>query len=202
MKKTWIQALRAPLAWPMIAAVMLGSAHAAAPTPVPVKDSSFGCITKMTPVRGFYVDNLLGKLDETLAVARSAKGGSYPTGSVVQLVPTEVMVKQPPGTSPVTKDWEFFELNVSAEGSTIAKRGFVDVANRFGGNCFGCHVQAKPQWDLICETDHGCAPLPVKHHVFAALQRSDPRCTPAQPLSVQDQAALKELADLMKPKTP
>jgi hypothetical protein len=31
---------------------------------------SFRCITKMTHVRQFYVDNLLGNLDATLAVRR------------------------------------------------------------------------------------------------------------------------------------
>ena len=30
----------------------------------------------------------------------------------MQLVPTEVMVKRETGFSPVTKDWEFFELDV------------------------------------------------------------------------------------------
>jgi hypothetical protein len=43
----------------------------------------------MHPVRRSYVDNLLGDLDATLAVATSATGGVYPPGSVVQaaLVP-------------------------------------------------------------------------------------------------------------------
>ena len=42
---------------------------------------SFRCITEMTHVRQFYVDNLLGNLDATLAVANSATGGTYPPGS-------------------------------------------------------------------------------------------------------------------------
>jgi len=74
---------------------------------IPVSDSSFQCITKMTPVRGFYVASLTGKLNETVAVAKSNKGGAYPPGSVVQLIPGEVMVKQPKGTNPQTHDWEF-----------------------------------------------------------------------------------------------
>jgi hypothetical protein len=158
----------------------------------------------MTPVRGFYVDNLLGAkaLKATLAVANSATGGVYPEGSVVQLVPTEVMVKLQAGASPATKDWEYFELNVSVSGTHIAKRGFADVVNRFGGNCFACHVQAKPQWDSICETGHGCAPIAVTAAMAHALQQSDPRCHPANPLSKEDQAALKQLADLLKPGKP
>jgi mono/diheme cytochrome c family protein len=97
----------------------------------------------LTPVRHFYVDNLLGKLKETVAVAQSEKGGIYPPGSVVQLVPGEVMVKHPAGYNAATRDWEYFEQDVSREGSSIRKRGLADVVNRFGGNCFACHVKAR-----------------------------------------------------------
>src|SRR5262245_22593601 len=116
---------------------------------------SFRCITEMTHVRQFYVDNLLGNLEATLAVANSATGGTYPPGTIIQLVPTEAMVKRDKGFNPVTHDWEFFELDVSKDGTEIRKRGFAEVVNRFGGNCFGCHIQARPQWDLVCEMDHG-----------------------------------------------
>ena len=51
----------------------------------------------MTPVRQFYVDNLLGNLDGTLAAANAPEGAIYPPGSVVQLVPTEAMVKRETG---------------------------------------------------------------------------------------------------------
>lgn len=138
--------------------------------------STFDCITEMTPVRGFFVDNLLGDLAATLAVANSPDGGSWPTGSVVQLVPTEVMVKQPAGTSPATNDWEFFELAVSEQGSEIVTRGFTDVVNRFGGNCLDCHIKAEPQWDMICETGHGCDPIPLTREMLSGIQQADPRC--------------------------
>ncbi|MCL1057201.1 hypothetical protein L2729_04235 [Shewanella gelidimarina] len=143
---------------------------------VTADETSFSCIRDMTPVRHFYVDNLLGDIEGTLAAANSPEGAIYPTGSVVQLVPTEVMVKREPGTSPATSDWEFFELEVNESGSTIAKRGFVDVMNRFDGNCFTCHVPAKEKWDFICESGHGCEPIPINHKMTGALQRSDPRC--------------------------
>ena len=68
---------------------------------------SFRCITEMTHVRQFYVDNLRGNLDATLAVANSATGGAYPPGTIIQLVPTEAMVKRDKGFNPVTHDWEF-----------------------------------------------------------------------------------------------
>lgn len=139
-------------------------------------ESSFGCMRDMTPVRHFYVDNLAGNLQGTLAVANDPEGKTYPTGSVVQLVPTEVMVKRDPGFSPVTGDWEFFELEVSENGSKILKRGFADVNNRFDKNCFGCHVPAREKWDFICEQGRGCEPIPITHAMTGALQRSDPRC--------------------------
>ncbi|MES3008687.1 MAG: hypothetical protein V4751_13045 [Pseudomonadota bacterium] len=149
---------------------------AATEQPLQVDATSFDCLTTMTAVRGFFVDNLLGNLDATVAAASSETGAVYPAGSVVQLVPTEVMVKLAPGTSPVTNDWEFFELQVSEAGSTVVSRGFTDVINRFGGNCFGCHVKAEPQWDFVCETGHGCDPLAITREVIEGIQNSDPRC--------------------------
>ncbi|WP_259366945.1 MULTISPECIES: hypothetical protein [unclassified Colwellia] len=148
---------------------------------VKVDETSFSCIREMTPVRHFYIDNLLGDIKSTLAAANAPEGAVYPPGSVVQLVPTEVMVKRESGTSPATGDWEFFELEVNENGSTIAKRGFVDVVNRFDGNCFACHVPARDPWDFICESGHGCEPIPIDHKMTGALQRSDPRCGNAVP---------------------
>jgi len=58
---------------------------------------SFRCITKMTPVRQFYVDNLRGNLRATLAAANSTTGAVYPPASVIQLVPGEAMVKREKG---------------------------------------------------------------------------------------------------------
>jgi hypothetical protein len=141
-----------------------------------VNENSFRCIRQMSPVRHFYVDNLLGNRDGTLAAANAPKGAIYPAGSVVQLVPTEVMVKREAGFSPATGDWEFFELDVSRSGTTIKTRGFAEVNNRFGKNCFGCHVPAREPWDFVCESGHGCEPIPIDHAMTGALQRSDPRC--------------------------
>jgi hypothetical protein len=56
---------------------------------VDIDAKSFRCITKMTPVRQFYVDNLQGNLDATLAAANSTTGTMYPPGSVIQLIPGE-----------------------------------------------------------------------------------------------------------------
>jgi hypothetical protein len=158
---------------------------------------SFRCITKMTPVRQFYVDNLQNNLDGTLDAAKSTTGAVYPPGSVIQLIPGEAMIKRDKGFNAATHDWEFFELDLSKDGTQIRKRGTVDVVNRFGGNCFGCHAPAAAQWDLVCETNHGCAPIPVTRAMIRALQRTDPRCE-NPPISPEDAEALKELQEVLK----
>jgi hypothetical protein len=163
-----------------------------------IDSASFRCITSMTPVRQFYVDNLRGDLAATVAAANSATGAVYPPGSVIQLIPGEAMVKREKGFNPATRDWEFFELDVSANGTQIRKRGFADVVNRFGGNCFACHVAARPQWDPVCESDHGCAPIPVTRAMIRALQRTDPRCHHPAP-SPEDAEALRQLQQLLGP---
>jgi mono/diheme cytochrome c family protein len=108
-------------------------------------------------------------------VARSEDGGTYPVGSLLQLVPGEAMVKRAEGFSPGTKDWEFFELDVSAEGTSIRVRGGVEAVNRFGGSCADCHAKAEPQYDFVCELDHGCDPLGLNRDVIRDIQESDPR---------------------------
>ncbi len=136
----------------------------------------FKPLAEMTPVRGFFVDNVLGDLEETVAVAESADGGVYPVGTVIQLIPQEAMVKRAPGFSPEFGDWEFFELNVSADGTVIHNRGNAEIKNRFGGiSCAACHSLAEPQWDFVCEQDHGCDPLPIGRDVIEQLQTTDPR---------------------------
>ena len=183
----------------LLPAAHVSSADPTAGSDVQVDARSFRCITKMTPVRHFYVDNLRGDLDATLAAANSATGAVYPPGSVIQLVPTEAMVKRSKGFNAATHDWEFFELAVSKEGTQIGKRGFVDVVNRFGGSCFGCHAAARPEWDLVCEDSHGCAPIPLTRAMSGALQRTDPRCDNA-PVSAEDAEALERVKELLKPR--
>ena len=166
------------------------------PNAVMVNESSFRCIREMVPVRHFYIDNLLGNKPGTLEAANAPNGAVYPPGSVVQLVPTEAMVKREQGFSPATGDWEFFELEVSESGSKIRTRGFADVNNRFGKNCFTCHVPAREPWDFICESGHGCEAIPIDHSMTGALQRSDPRCGTPEPQS-GDTVALFKLRALV-----
>jgi hypothetical protein len=187
-------------AWLQALLVLLCTGHAIAEdsAAIAVDDNSFKCLAQMTKVRHFYVDNLLGNVDATVAVAKSETGGVYPPGSVLQLFAGEVMIKHRPGYNAATRDWEFFELDVSPEGSKIRKRGFADVNNRFGGNCFACHAAAKPEFDLVCEQDHGCAPIPVTRAMFGALQKTDPRCQPPVELTEDDKKSLAELDQIIK----
>lgn len=160
------------------AAKPAGYGFAGPPSKVEVAESSFSCIRDLKPVRGFYVANVRGDIEGTLKAANSTTGAVYPPGSLVQLVPTEAMVKREAGFNPATKDWEFFELVVSPTATKINVRGTTDVVNRFGGNCLTCHAQAKPEWDMICEQTHGCAPIPITPLMARAIQNTDPRCPP------------------------
>lgn len=131
-------------------------------------------INTMTHVGDRFVGSLNGHLAEALAVARSATGGVYPVGTVVELVPGEAMVKRYAGFSPPTRDWEFFQLAPSAHGTRILKRGTTNVKNPFG-SCASCHQGAAPQFDFVCTKSHGCAGLTLSDAVIASLQRGDPR---------------------------
>lgn len=144
---------------------------------IPVNEDSFKCLASMTKAEGtaYYVDNLLGNVAGTLAVATSASGGQFPAGSVISMVPTEVMIKHQEGWNPASHDWEFFLLAVSEQGTKIDSRGGAEVVNR-AGSCMGCHALAQPQWDLVCSNDHGCAPIPFTREQIMMVQSRDPRC--------------------------
>lgn len=167
-------------------------AETAAQKPLEISAASFGCIRDMKAVRGFYVGNLLGQTDATVAAASATDGTAYPPGSVVQLVPGEAMVKHYPGFNAATKDWEFFELDTAASGTTIKVRGTTEAVNQFGGNCLSCHAKAEAKWDMICEQGHGCDPIPLTPVMTRAIQNTDPRCA-AMELPDDQKAALQQL---------
>jgi hypothetical protein len=138
----------------------------------------FKNIHTYTKVSDFYITNVDGHLAQALAVARSSNGGRYPVGTILQLVPQEAMVKRRAGFSPATNDWEFFSLDVSKSGTKILTRGGAQVVNRFGGSCATCHGGAQSNFDFVCGTTHGCAPLPLTPQLIAAVQAADPRPIP------------------------
>jgi hypothetical protein len=147
----------------------------AAPEDAQLSAADFRNINTMTRVGDHFVTNVRGHLAQALAVARSPEGGTYPVGTIIQLVPQEAMVKRAKGFSPATKDWEFFSLDTSAAGTKILSRGGAKVVNRFGGSCASCHGAAEPQFDFVCGTTHGCAPLPIGPAVISSIQQADPR---------------------------
>src|SRR5262249_20376866 len=106
----------------------------------------------------------------------TAGGGTFPVGTIIQIIPGEAMVKRRAGFSTMTHDWEFFSLAVSTSGTTIQKRGTTDVVNGFGGNCFNSHMRAMRAFALVCGTTHGCDPLPLTEAQLVTLQNGDPRC--------------------------
>jgi hypothetical protein len=112
------------------------------------------------------------------------------------------MIKQQKGFNPTTRDWEFFAIDVSKDGSRIYQHGFENVNNRFGMSCFACHQQAREEFDLICEEEQGCAPIPITRPMFRALQKTDPRCKNQHPLTQEDKQALADLAEVVKTLSP
>ena len=147
-----------------------------APQDFVAEAGDFECLQDWVRVRNIRLTNRRGFLDEAVALAQNPEPGKqYPVGTIIQLFPGEAMVKRAPGYDPANHDWEYFELNVSADGTEIRKRGRDEIINMFGGQCFGCHEAAR-EFDFICEEDHGCVKLPVTGTQIAVLQDSDPRC--------------------------
>ncbi len=100
---------------------------------------------------------------------------AYPTGTVLQLIPTEAMVKHDRAAFPNTNGWEFFALKVSADGTMIQGRGDKVLNTSLKKPCLDCHSPAA-KFDFVCEKTHGCAPIPVTDQQIAAIQSADPRC--------------------------
>jgi hypothetical protein len=145
------------------------------PEDVVMQAEDFPNINTMTKVDSYFVTNLSGHEQQAIAVAQSPTGGVFPVGTLIQLVPQEAMVKRRAGWNRQTRDWEFFFLETTPEGTKILNRGADQVVNRFDGNCASCHLAADPQWDLVCKDTHGCDPLPIGDDVIAAIQAADPR---------------------------
>ena len=138
--------------------------------------ADFECLLNWDRVRNIRLANPLGYLEEALALARDPRAGEqYPVGTIIQLVPGEAMVKRAPGFDSENNDWEYFELDTTPDGTSIRVRGRDDVVNRFGGQCFGCHADAR-DFDFICEKGRGCVELPFDDATITAIQNSDPRC--------------------------
>ena len=143
---------------------------------VAVSEKSFGCIRDGTKIRNTYIKNAdPGKLKEAVSIFKDRMPDrEYPVGTFLQLLPGEVMVKHQRQKFPDTSGWEFFALDLSAQGSKIKSRG--DKTTNFQGvPCMSCH-QPAAKFDFVCEKGHGCAPVPLDDPKIAELQAADPRC--------------------------
>lgn len=140
--------------------------------------SDFECIKNGTYIGPYYITNKLGadNLAEAVKVAKSSKGGTFPPGTIIQLLPMEAMVKRINGWNPTTNDWEFFSLAITGSVTTIKSRGAEYTKNFANLNCFSCHSKAAPQWDLVCGSNHGCDPFPATDQFVLDMQNADPRC--------------------------
>src|SRR5579863_8046628 len=86
---------------------------------------TFTCLLDLPKVRNTRIHNPdPEKLKEAIRIFQdSVPDKEYPTGTVLQLIPTEAMVKHDRAAFPKTNGWEFFALKVSADGTTILDRG-------------------------------------------------------------------------------
>src|SRR6202034_3027189 len=85
-----------------------------------ITEKSFGCILDLPKVRNTRIQNPdPEKLKEAIQIFKdSVPDKQYPTGTILQLIPTEAMVKHDRASFPKTNGWEFFALKVSADGTT------------------------------------------------------------------------------------
>lgn len=144
------------------------------PSEFSMTEEDFRCITDYEAVRGFFIGNELGRLDEAIAAAEADFAVDVPPGTVIQLIPQEAMVKGLPGSSPETDDWEFFILNPTEDGTVITDRGFTEISN-VAGTCWGCHVGATER-DGVCEQTGLCADAALPRTIVDSLVASDARC--------------------------
>jgi hypothetical protein len=142
-----------------------------------ITEKSFGCVLNLPKVRNTRIQNPdPEKLKEATRIFRdSVPNADYPTGTILQLIPTEAMVKHDRSAFPNTNGWEFFALKVSADGTVIQERGDKVINASLKKPCLGCHSPAA-KFDFVCEKGHGCAPIPLTDQRIAAMQAADPRC--------------------------
>ena len=142
-----------------------------------ITEKSFSCVLNLPKVRNTRIQNPdPQKLKEATQIFKdSVPNKEYPTGTILQLIPTEAMVKHDRTAFPNTNGWEFFALKVSADGTAIQDRGDKVLNTSLKKPCLECHSPAA-KFDFVCEKGHGCAPIPVTDQQIAAMQAADPRC--------------------------
>jgi hypothetical protein len=161
-----------------LAAALLLAAGIAVPSHAEfvAQPDTFKCLQsgKQPAGKNFFVFNRnKTRLRKALRIAaKDLSMKHYPVGTVLQFFTREAMVKRGGHFNPEGGGWEFFQLDVSKDGTTIRTRGGAEVAN-FAGSCQNCHAAAK-KFDFVCE-GHNVASLNLPDNVIKALQ-TDPRC--------------------------
>ena len=102
-----------------------------------VSEQTFSCILDWPKVRNTHIKNDdPEKLKEAIRIFRdSVPNTEYPVGTILQLIPSEAMIKHPRGTFAKTNDWEFFSLDLSATGTKISERGDNVINHLQGVTC-------------------------------------------------------------------
>jgi hypothetical protein len=161
-------------------------------------EADFQCLTEWKKIDGHktrifnHNPRLLKRALRILA--KGKPGRRYPVGTIIELVPPiragsrvifgEASVKRGGSFNRAGNGWEFFLLNIRPDGSTeVADHGAERIANTSlplpvaPPPCQTCHSAAK-KFDLVCESGHGCAPLPINLDatLIEALQTTDARC--------------------------
>src|ERR1700761_3539479 len=106
-----------------------------------ITEKSFGCLLNLPKVRNTRIQNPdPEKLKEAIRIFRdSVPATDYPKGTILQLIPTEAMVKRDRAAFPNSNGWEFFALKVTADGTTILDRGDKVLNTSLKKPCLDCH---------------------------------------------------------------
>src|SRR6202051_1503640 len=82
-----------------------------------ITEKSFGCVLDLPKVRNTRIQNSdPEKLKEAIRIFRdSVPDTEYPRGTILQLIPTEAIVKHDRAAFAKTNGWEFFALKVSPD---------------------------------------------------------------------------------------
>jgi hypothetical protein len=133
-------------------------------------EKSFGCLLDLPKVRNTRIQNPdPEKLREAIRIFKEGvPDKEYPTGTTLQLIPTEATVKHDRAAFPNTNGWEFFALKVFPDGTTIQDRGDKVLNASLKKPCLDCRSPAA-KFDFVCEKSHGCAPIPVTDQQIAAI---------------------------------
>src|SRR5580700_7026589 len=109
-----------------------------------ITEKSFGCVLDLPKVRNTRIQNPdPEKLKEAVRIFRdSVPDKEYPTGTILQLIPGEAMVKHDRAAFPNTRGWEFFALKVTKKGTEIQDRGDKVLNTTLKKPCLDCHSPA------------------------------------------------------------